>query len=236
MKIRTLLITGCLLSSTFALAKPVSTKQLVSSLSASLQQNHTSENPELMQPISHVKGHYNPYTGATLVINFAQIEQTEHLNKQLINSATEDKKQQFLSSQQQAKALSHHIFQLERKLSMLEKSDKNSEQAEETRRELSELTIAKAKTNNQYQSAKKGVLTDVISTNTQQNLQKHLSAFICHLTDDEKRSLNMVTLVLSGIQNNQQEITWHFSNLQSCQDNSLSEQTNFANSRLTSTF
>jgi hypothetical protein len=236
MKIRTLLITGCLLSSTFTLAKPVNTKQLVTSLSAALQQNHTSENPELMQPISHVKGHYNPYTGTTLMIDFAPVEQTEQLNKQLLNFATEEKKQQFLSSQQQAKTLSHHIYQLERKLSILEKSDKSSEQAEETRRKLSELTIAKAKANNQYHNAKKAVLTDIISSNTQQNLQKHLSAFICHLNEDEKNTLQMITLVLTGIQNNNQEMTWHFANLQSCLDNSLTEQTNFANSRLISTF
>lgn len=236
MKIRTLLIIWCLLSSTFAIAKPDNTKQLVNSLSASLQQNQNSENPELMQPISRVKGHYNPYTGTTLIINFSPLKQTEQLNKQLLNVASEETKQQFLSSQHQAKTLSHHIYQLERKLSILEKSDNNLEQAEKTRRKLSELTIAKAKTNNQYQSAKKDVLADVISTHTQQNLQKHLSEYICHLTEDEKRSLNMVTLVLSGIQNNKQEITWHFSNLQSCQNNSLSEQTNFANSRLASVF
>ncbi|WP_372770826.1 hypothetical protein [Pseudoalteromonas sp.] len=236
MKISIFFITFCLFHSVIASAQTHITKQLITSIAANIKHSQSSDNPELIQPISRVKGHYNPFTGTTLFVDFDKLQPTEQLNKELLNLASEDKKLYFNSSQQNAKTLSHHIYQLERKLSVLEKSDNTSEQIEYARHQLSELTIKKAKINNQYQSAKKAVLNDVITANTLQNLLKQLSANVCHLGQTSKQSLKSMTLVLAGIQNTEQEITWHFSNLLSCQDNSLQEQTNFLNSRQTSRF
>ena len=236
MKIKILLVVLCVVYSSFTVAKAQSQKLLLETLSAKLSANQTTAHTDLMQPIASVKPHYNPYTGATLFIHFSAIEVNENIDKRRLSQANQQKQQNFKESQQQARALSHHIYQLERKLSALKKSHNNQAQIEAIQQQLSELTIKKAKANNQYQQNKHAIFDDVIATNTLTQLQKQISGNVCHLSNNDKQSLKSITFVLAGIQNTTQEITWHFADLNRCRDNSLNQQTLFTESRLSSQF
>ncbi|AIY67613.1 hypothetical protein [Pseudoalteromonas piratica] len=236
MKKYAFLIAVGLLSSMPCIAQTLNPKPIINAIEHSLSQSQTSENPDLRQPIVSVKGHYNPFTGTTFIINFAELATTEQLNKQLLNLASEEKKASFHAAQHEAKTLSHHVYQLERKIKAIEKGNSNAEQLTSLRHQLSELTFSKAKINNQYRNAKMAVFNDIIGTNTVHNIERQLSANVCHLNDQQKQSLNTLTLVLVDVQNSPHEITWHFSDLFTCQDNSLAEQIKFANTKQVSRF
>lgn len=236
MKKYALLFAICIFYCGVGLAKTTDLKQIIHTINNSLKQNQTSESPDLLQKIDNVKGHYNPFTGTSFIINFAKINRKEQLNKQLLSLASEEKRTSFEQIQQEAKSLSHHIYQLERKIKAIENTHNNAQQLNDARNQLNELTLSKAKINNQYRRTKMDVLDEVISTNTLHTLQRQLSASVCHMNENEKRSLKTLTLILIGIQNGQHEITWHFPDLLACLDNSLAEQEKFSGTKQTSVF